>query len=343
LGFSFFARRWFDGGTHISYNGTFWPRVRSEPVLLKYKGLSMRAAIPENVDCAIVGAGVAGLSAALYLARFRRNVVVIDGGPSRASWIPAIHNYPGLTGLSGQQFLEDLRSQTLHYGAEIRQGRVTQIDRCGDGPFALLTGAAPLHATAVIVASGIEDNLPAVYNAQKAVRSGVLRLCPICDGYEAIDKIVACLITPETIEHALFLRTFTANLTAFIGADGRGPTENEKQVLQNASIELVNTNFEIRIDEDSAAIELDNGETRIFDALYCLTGATPQRDFLEHVAPELDISGKIITDAHQQTSVARLYAAGDVTVGLCQISVAAAEGARAASRVHSRLERVLAQ
>jgi thioredoxin reductase (NADPH) len=123
------------------------------------------------LDCAIVGAGVAGLTAALYLARFRRNVVVIDGGASRASWIPEIHNYPGLIGLSGQQFLDNLRRQAERYGVNIRPGRVTQIERT-DNAFVLRTGSDVIYANKVIVASGIEDDLPDISDPERAVRGG---------------------------------------------------------------------------------------------------------------------------------------------------------------------------
>jgi thioredoxin reductase (NADPH) len=245
--------------------------------------------------------------------------------------------------LAGQHFLDNLRHQALRYGAQIRRGQVTQIDRTNNDTFTVSAGAVSLYAAKLIVASGIEDALPDIPEPEKAVRAGLLRLCPICDGYEAIDRKIACLIKPDTIEHALFLRTYTARLTAFIAGEGKRLTAREKQVLQLASIDVVDTDFKIRIDPGHVFIQLNNCETRAFDVLYCLTGSIPQIDFLQRINLQFDRSGKIITDAHQQTSVSGLYAAGDVTVGLCQISVAAAEGATAASHIHSVLETIPAE
>ena len=303
----------------------------------------MCASTLNDVDCAIVGAGVAGLTAALYLARFRRNVLVIDGGQSRASWIPEIHNYPGLVGLSGQQFLQNLRHQAVRYGADVQPGKVRQIGRSGNG-FVVETGSGSIHAANILVASGMEDALPNIVNPEDAVRGARLCLCPICDGYEAIDREIACLINPDTVDHALFLRTYTARLTALVSTkNGSGLTDCQMRVLQEASIELVDVDFKIRIHADHALIQLENGQTRIFDALYCLIGSVPGNEFLRQVSPEMDGSGKIITDAHQQTSISGLYAAGDVTAGLCQIAVATGEGAIAASHIHAQLARIPAE
>ncbi|WP_271898332.1 FAD-dependent oxidoreductase [Candidatus Phyllobacterium onerii] len=98
--------------------------------------------------------------------------------------------------------------------------------------------------------------------------------------------------------------------------------------------------FKIRIHADHAIIQLENGQTRIFDAPYCLIGSVPGNEFLRQVSPEMDGSGKIITDAHQQTSVSGLYAAGDVTAGLCQI---ANGSATAASHIHAQLPSIPAE
>lgn len=294
---------------------------------------------PQIFDCAIVGAGAAGLTSALYLARFRRNVIVLDGGASRASWIPEIHNYPGITGLSGQRFLSNLQQQAVRYGAKMQPGRVTLIDRTEDDIFIANTIQGPIRATKIIVASGIEDFLPDISQPESAVRAGVLRLCPVCDGYEAIDRKIACLIHSDNIDHALFLRTYSAHVTALIvPKQGRGLTQHQKHVLQNASIGWIESVFKIHVFDDHAVIQVGPGEEHTFHALYCLTGSIPNTAFLQHLRPETDPSGKIITDAHQQTSVSGLYAAGDITVGLCQISVATAQGATAACHIHSLLD-----
>ncbi len=87
------------------------------------------------IDCLIVGGGPAGLTAAIYLARYRRDAVLVDEGVSRAKLIPASHNYPGFKGIAGPDLLARLREQALLYGATLEHGRVTTLQRGGEGGF----------------------------------------------------------------------------------------------------------------------------------------------------------------------------------------------------------------
>jgi glycine/D-amino acid oxidase-like deaminating enzyme len=136
-------------------------------------------------DCLIVGGGPAGLTAAIYLGRYRRNVVLIDGNNSRASLIPKSHNYPGFaSGISGPDLLEVLRNQALAYGTAVNRGLVRSI-AIHPGVLDAETTLGTISARRVILATGLVDNAPGIPRVREAIDEGHLRYCPICDGYEA--------------------------------------------------------------------------------------------------------------------------------------------------------------
>lgn len=125
----------------------------------------------QTLDCLIIGAGPAGLIASTYLARYRRNIMVIDAGSSRAALIPVSHNYPGFPdGINGEVLLSRLREQAQQYHVKITQATVNRLDRQEDGLFIAHYGPDRVFARTVILATGgvdIEPKLPNVLNAVK--------------------------------------------------------------------------------------------------------------------------------------------------------------------------------
>src|ERR1700712_3287780 len=140
----------------------------------------------EQRDAVVIGAGPAGLTAAVYLARFRRKVLVLSAGPSRASWIPESHNTPGFPhGVGGGDLLTRLTEQALAFGVEIREARIDGLAPVADG-FEVLGWTATVHTPTVLLATGVRDHLPDLSGIEAAVRRSLVRMCPICDAYEAI-------------------------------------------------------------------------------------------------------------------------------------------------------------
>jgi thioredoxin reductase (NADPH) len=144
--------------------------------------------VHEKVDALIVGAGPGGLMAAIYLARFKRKVVIIiDASASRAALISKSHNLPAFHGISGVELLARMKEQVAILGVHLVEGTVDTISRDRAG-FVASVGDADIQASKVVLATGIVDRNPPVKDRVSAVAEGLLRYCPICDAFEAIGK-----------------------------------------------------------------------------------------------------------------------------------------------------------
>ncbi len=116
-----------------------------------------------DLDCLIVGGGPAGLTAAIYLVRFRRRTMLIDAGDSRAALIPKSHNFPGFPdGISGGEILSRLNAHAVRYGAGVERGTVSDLRCREDGLFEATAGGRRLTARRVILATGVIDNMPEI-------------------------------------------------------------------------------------------------------------------------------------------------------------------------------------
>jgi thioredoxin reductase (NADPH) len=156
------------------------------------------------LDCLIIGGGPAGLTAAIYLARYRRTALLVDSGASRAALIPASHNYPGFKGIAGPDLLTRLREQALLYGAALESGHVTSLRQDSSDGFRVRWDGKDVCARTVLLATGLVDAHLPIDGLDAAVWSGAIRYCPICDGFEAIDRrIAACVDVCEAILFSL--------------------------------------------------------------------------------------------------------------------------------------------
>ncbi len=290
-------------------------------------------------DCLIVGGGPAGLTAALYLARFRRSCLVVDAGSSRASWIPRSRNYPGFPpGISGNDLLARLREQASGYGARLEHGRVEHIEPGAEG-FSVRFGATTCTARRIILATGIEDTLPDMPGAEDAIADGKLRLCAICDGYEVDGDNVAVYGEAENaISHAVFLRTFTDRVTVVVHGE-QDACDQAIALAEHYAIQVIGDRVE-SLHPCETGIELltCRGERHHFDIIYPSLGARFRSELAIQLGIDCDECGALQVDAHLQTSLRGLYAIGDVTPGLKQISVAIGQAAQAATAVHNSLE-----
>jgi thioredoxin reductase (NADPH) len=156
----------------------------------------------------------AGLTAAVYLARYRRSVAVYDAGHSRAALIPKSHNYPGFpTGISGAELLERSARQAKFYGVSIMRGWISDVEKRPEG-FLAKSGEGEVSTRTILLATGIVDIATKMEGLDAAAREGLVRYCPVCDAFEASDQRIAVMGASEAaISKAKFLRTYSNQVT----------------------------------------------------------------------------------------------------------------------------------
>jgi thioredoxin reductase (NADPH) len=292
------------------------------------------------LDCLIVGGGPAGLTAAIYLARFRRAATLIDDDASRAALIPASHNYPGFKGIAGPQLLARLREQALLYGAVLEQGRVTAIEQAAQGGFVARWNGAEVRARTVLLATGLVDEAPRIEGIDLGVYGGAVRFCPICDGFEAMDRRIGVFgRADEGCKKALFLRTYSRDVTLFEAVQEASPQTRES--LSEAGIRRAGKPVRFECDESAVRVTVEHGACIDLDVLYPALGCQVRSELGTAVGADCTEQGNLKVDTHQQTTVDCLYAAGDVVSDLHQLAVATGHAAIAATAIHHRLSRNL--
>ncbi|MET0856372.1 MAG: NAD(P)/FAD-dependent oxidoreductase [Telluria sp.] len=295
---------------------------------------------PLVYDTLIIGGGPAGLTAAIYLQRFTRKVALFDKGNSRLSLIPVSHNYPGFPdGVRGAELLDNLRCQLGKYGGAVTDGEIVRL-RIDDGAFVGEYDGGEVRALTVLIATGIIDTGLPIENWREAVACGAVRLCPVCDGFDVMDKRIAVVSSEANpIGHAMFMRSFSADVTLFDRAEGSMLSDEERQQLDAAGVRYVSS--AVRGVTMSAAMKpvlnTADGASREFDVMYPMLGETARSALAASLGAETADCDELVVDKFQCTSVPGLYAVGDVVQGLNQISVAAGQAAVAATRIHNTL------
>jgi thioredoxin reductase (NADPH) len=299
---------------------------------------------PPALDVLIVGAGPAGLTAGMYLARYRRRVRIVHDGRSRALWVPRSRNVPGFPdGIVGSDLIARMSEHATRYGAAITEGRVLEIARGEkDAGFrARLDSGATVDARGVILATGVDTHLAKLDSGDHgaAVRDGVLRYCPICDGYEHKSERIAVLGSDlHGAAEAMFLRQYSNDVT-LIPKWQVALTDAQRAELEASKVDVVEGRV-LRLDATGEAMLVTlEGEAapRRFDILYPAFGSTPRSELAAMLGPLTDPDFCLPFSAYSDGLLPGVYAAGDVVAGLDQISVAIGQGAMAATRLHNWL------
>jgi thioredoxin reductase (NADPH) len=292
------------------------------------------------LDCVIIGAGAAGLTAATYLARFRRRFVILDGGTSRLLLVPTSHNYPGYVGgVHGKDLLARLRAQVAEYGVDVTTGSVDALELLPDHSFLARNSTGEWIARTVILATGVVDVEPELPEVKQALAAGFLRYCPICDGFEASGRKVAVIGRGKGgLGEALFVRHYTPDITLL---SVRGPIElddEERLRIDRAGLRVVQEPVaRIAYGDDGLLAQFADGAQERFDVVYSALGTMVNSGLGRLLGSDATADGCLLVDDHQQTSIDGLYAAGDIVAGLNQITVAMGQAAVAATAIHNRL------
>jgi thioredoxin reductase (NADPH) len=293
------------------------------------------------LDCLIIGGGPAGLTAAIYLARFHLKLRVVDAGSSRAALIPCTHNHAGFPdGISGEELIARMKAQAQKYGAAIEDGRVTRLDR-GEGGFVAEWGSGPARARTVLLATGVTNRRPPMDESlhDEALARGLIRYCPICDGYEVTDKKVGVIGSgARGVAEAVFLRGYTADITLIAPDRALDLDPGDQATLRDLGIRAIDGPCHaVAALDDTIVVETPGGH-QAFDSLYPALGSDVHSELAGQIGVALNPgSGCILVDGHQRTNVPGAYAAGDVVIGLDQISHAMGEGGVAATTIRNDL------
>lgn len=296
------------------------------------------------LDVLIVGAGPAGLTAGMYLARYRRRVRIVHDGRSRALWVPRSRNIPGFPdGIVGRDLIARMSDHAMRFGAEMAEARVVKIAPREDeeGFRARLEDGAIIDARGLILATGVDTNLAKLDSGDHdmAVWNGVLRYCPICDGFEHKEERIAVLGSDlHGAAEAMFLRQYSRDVT-LIPKWQVALTDKQRGELEASGVDVLEGRV-LRLDatEEAMFVAIE-GETapRRFDTLYPAFGSSPRSELAAMLGPLTDPNGCIPFSAFSDGLLPGAYAAGDVLEGLDQISVATGQGAMAATRLHNWL------
>jgi thioredoxin reductase (NADPH) len=297
------------------------------------------------VDCVVIGAGPGGLTAAIYLARYLRDVLVLDDGRSRALWIPRSHNCPGYPeGIPGPELLDRLRRQAARYGVQILPTRAEGLEDAGAGRFTVAFEQGTIAADSVLLATGADDVQAPIADLDGAIRRGIVRHCPTCDAYEVRDRRVAILGSARCrLQEVILLRSYTSDLTVLSLGSQLEIADHERAELQACGVELVDEPVAELVPEAEgiSALLAQSGRMIRFDTIYVALGLRGRSELAVRLGAEHDEDGMLTVDDHQRTSVPGLYAVGDVVQGLTQIGVAMGQAAIAANAINSSLERRL--
>ncbi|MCM5680592.1 NAD(P)/FAD-dependent oxidoreductase [Schlegelella sp. S2-27] len=293
---------------------------------------------PPPTDCLVIGGGPAGLTAAIYLRRFHREVQLCDAGDGRALRIPLTKNFPGFPdGISGAHLLDRLRLQLSQVGGAVQQGTVEQLQRLDDGLFVAHVDGRKVRARTVILATGIVDVIPALPGAAELLQAGRLRFCPICDGFEFTGRHIGIIGSgAHGVREALFIRRFSHRVSYVCHGAKDASLLHPLDAAGVAVMDGAAGSLHAQTDETVSLVTREGVEHR-FDVLYAALGSHTRSRLALAVGAQADPAGGLHVDAHARTSVQGLYAAGDVVCALDQLVVGMAHAATAATHIHNTL------
>ena len=294
----------------------------------------------QRYDVAVVGGGPAGLSAALWLARYLHKVVLVDSGDPRNWETRGINGFLTRPGIKPPELRAMGREECREYGVEFIDGIVDQaLNETGQLFAICLRGGTTIEARRLLLAIGIKDVWPAIPGLDKCYGDTV-HVCPDCDGYETRNsKTVVIGKGRKAVGMALALTTWTREIV--ICTNGQPPDMAQKLLDQLKSLNIPVLDAPIRCvlskESDITGLELEGGMTLDCQRLYFAIGQFASDDLGAQLGCKRDELGRIEIDDRNHTSILNVFAAGDIAPGPQLAIGAAASGAVAAMAIHHSL------
>ncbi|WP_067474985.1 NAD(P)/FAD-dependent oxidoreductase [Actinomadura hibisca] len=285
-------------------------------------------------DVVVIGAGAAGLNAALLLGRARRKVAVVDAGEPRNAPAAHMHGFLSRDGSDPTALLELGRAEVARYGVRLIRGRVDQIDH---GYQVRMVGGPVLAARRVLVATGLRDELPDIPGVRERWGKDLLH-CPYCHAYEVRDQPLAVLgVHPNAVHQALLLRGWSDDVVFF--AHTLALTAQDRERLEARGLRIVEGEVKQLVADDDRlrGVELADGRVVPRAAAFLFPRMVARDELLTGLGCARDDGGWVTTDRTGRTSVAGVWAAGNVVDPRAQVVTAAGMGSAAAFAINTDL------
>lgn len=285
-------------------------------------------------DVAVIGAGAAGLSAALVLLRARRSVVVIDAGSPRNAPAAHMHGFLSRDGMPPTDLLRIGRSEITGYGGSIIHAAVTRID---PGFALLLSTGDMVRARRILASTGLSDEIPDVPGVRERWGRDVLH-CPYCHGYEVRDQPLGILGgATEEVAHALLIRQWSADVTLFPHADALSAEQEETLTARGVRIVKGEVRRMVVEDDRLVGVQLVDGRMIPRTAVFVRPRFRPNTALLTDLGCRVDERGWTEHDGAGRTSVPGVFVAGNAADPRAQVITAAGQGSAAAIAINADL------
>ncbi len=299
----------------------------------------------DEFDIVVIGAGAAGLSAALVLTRARRSVAVVDAGQPRNAPAAHMHGFLGSDGLAPSELLAAGRAEVAGYGGHLLSGRVTGITPVPPAAGAarrmvfdaVLDDGATLRARRILVTTGLRDEIPDLPGMRERWGRDLLH-CPYCHGHEVRDQPLGVLGgTVEALAHAHLVRQWSSDVVLF--ANGDILTADQREQLAARAIGVVDAPVARLVVEDDrlTGVELVTGQVVPRAAVFVRPRFVPHDALLTGLGCATHDNGWVAVDSTGRTSVPGVWAAGNAVNPRAQVITAAGEGSAAAIAMNNDL------
>ena len=290
-------------------------------------------------DVIIVGGGFAGLSAAVYLGRSKRDTLLIHTNRSMAKWELDVQNYLGFPhGIEGQVLLDRSLEQVNRFAVDVKEDDIHTLT-VEESRFVLRSDSARYQARRVLLATGLTHVPPKIPGVRECLGRSLF-FCKDCDAYRMQGKCILVIgDTNEAADYALAMLVFSAHVT--ICTNGQLPRWDPAHAgwLREYAVPIREESI-LALHHDQAGQVSEctiGGDILPLDCAFTVQGDVYHHDLARQAGAKLDDDGQIIVDHCQQTNIPGLYAAGCVTAANCQMIIAAGQGALAGQAINRNL------